>query len=340
MSLLALAPGYPEANDSILATVAGQAVTAREIEQSLALPLFDLEMEKYRLVRRRLDQKIADELLGNAAAAAGKSVSAYVNEQIQPLLATVSDEDVEARYQQVRERARNEPSADALNTSGVDTPELVRQQIRNGVLRERATEGLHRLLQRLSAEAHVSVDFRPPEPPVLQLSEGNDPSLGPVSAAVTIVEYADFECPACRESVAVLKQLRSLYPGQVRLVHRDFPLPAHPGAQPAAEAAQCAYEQGEFWAYHDALFSHAPMLVDHLQLAHDLRLDTDAFHSCLSSGRSQAAVSKDIQEGRRLGISGTPTFFINGRYLSGFQTLEALRAAVDRELTRADPPSQ
>ncbi len=331
MSILALAPGNPEADDSILATVGDRAVTAREIEQSLVIPLFDLEMERYRLVRRRLDQKIADELLANAAAAAGKSVSVYVTEQIQPLLATVSDEDVEARYRQVREQARNEPAVDARNTSEADTPELVRQQIRNVLLRERATQGLHRLLQRLSAEAKVSMELRPPDPPMIQLSEGNDPSLGPVSAAVTIVEYADFECPACRESVAVLKQLTNLYPGQVRLVHRDLPLPAHPGAQPAAEAAHCAYEQGEFWAYHDALFSHAPP-VDHLKLAKDLQLDTKAFHSCLSSGRPQAAVSKDIQEARRLGISGTPTFFVNGRYLSGFQTLEALRAAVDREL--------
>jgi protein-disulfide isomerase len=262
-------------------------------------------------------------------------VSAYVTEQIQPLLATVSDEDVEARHRQVRERAPNGPTANALNASEAETPDLTRQQIRNVLLRERATEGLHGLLQRLSAQAKVSIDFRPPDPPVLQLSDGDDPSLGPVSAAVTIVEYADFECPACRESVAVLKQLRNLYPEQVRLVHRDFPLPAHPEGQPAAAAAHCAYEQGEFWAYHDALFSQAPMPVEYLQLAKDLRLDTEAFRSCLSSGRPQAAVSKDVQEARRLGISGTPTFFVNGRYLSGFQTLEALRAAVDRELVNA-----
>ena len=110
----------------------------------------------------------------------------------------------------------------------------------------------------------------------------------PVSAAVTIVEYADFECPACRESVAVLKQLRNLYPEQVRLVHRDFPLPAHPGGQPAAAAAHCAYEQGEFWAYHDALFSQLPMPVEYLQLANDLKLDTRS----VSAPACRAAVRK------------------------------------------------
>jgi protein-disulfide isomerase len=183
---------------------------------------------------------------------------------------------------------------------------------------------------------------------VVDLPEGNDPSIGPLSAVVTIVEYADFECPACKENVAVLKELKRLYPGQVRLVHRDLPFPGHPGARPAAEAAHCAYEQGRFWEYHDVLFSRASMPVDYLQIAKHLQLDTEAFDSCLSSGRPQAAVSKDVQDAKRLGISGTPTFFVNGRYLSGFQTLEALRAAVDRELSkpavgmqtplRVDPP--
>jgi protein-disulfide isomerase len=103
-------------------------------------------------------------------------------------------------------------------------------------------------------------------------------------------------------------------------------------------AAHCAYEQGEFWPYHDALFARAETRVDYLQLATDLKLDIEAFNSCLSSGRPQAAVSKDIQEARRLGLNGTPTFFVNGRYFSGFQTLEALRAAVDRELIDAAVP--
>ena len=336
LGILALAPGNSKADDSILAMMGERPVTAREIKQSLLIPLFDLEMEKYRLVRRRLDQKIADELLSRAAAAAGKSMSAYVTEQIEPLLATVSDEDVEARYRHDREVAQNQPDGQSLQTADAERAEPARHQIRNVLLRERASEGLHRLLQRLLAEANVSVDFSPPDPPVIDLPDGNDPSLGPLSAGVTIVEYADFECPACKENVAVLKELRSLYPGQVRLVHRDLPLPGHPAARPAAEAAQCAYEQGQFWAYHDILFSRVPMPVDYLQVAKHLQLDSEAFDDCLSSGRPQAAVSKDVQEAKRLGISGTPTFFVNGRYLNGFQTLEALRAAVDRELIK--PP--
>jgi protein-disulfide isomerase len=319
-----------KAGDSILARVGDRGVTAREIEQSLTIPLYDLEMEKYRLMRRRLDQKVVEELLARAANDAGKSVSAYVTEQVQAQLASVSDDDVDARY-------RAETDSGALSAAENGNGQLAKQRIRNLLLRERASQGLQMLIQRLKAEAKVSIELRPPDPPVVQLSDGNDPSIGPANAPVTIVEYGDFECPICKESVAVLKQLRRLYPEQVRLVYRDFPLPAHPQARPAAEAAQCAHEQGQFWAYHDALFAHAPEVPDYLELAQRLHLNSRAFDDCLVSAQTKAAVSKDLEEAQRLGLSGTPTFFVNGRYLSGFQTLDALREAVDRTLDSGQP---
>ena len=194
--------------------------------------------------------------------------------------------------------------------------------------------------KRLSREAKVAVLLRPPAPPVIRLSAGDDPSVGPTTAPVTIVEFGDFECPICKESVAILEQLRALYPHQVRVVYRDFPLAVHPQARAAAEAAQCAYEQGEFWAYHDALFAEAPNIPNYGKLAERLHLNTQTFDSCLASVGPKAAVSRDLNEAQRLGLSGTPTFFVNGRYMSGFQTLEAMREAVDRALVDASPRAE
>ncbi len=314
----------PSGPSSILATGDGIRITSTEIEQALRIPLYDLETEKYRLTRRRLEQAIAERLLEHAAAARGMSVSAFVTAEIQDQVADVSQADVDARYQQVREQLPKDES-------------LAKQAVKNALVQERAGRALQALVARLAREAKVSISVRPPDSPVLEVPVGDDPALGPAGAPVTIVEFGDFECPACKESLPILQRLRSLYPQQIRFVYRDFPIASHPQSRPAAEAARCAHEQGQFWAYHDALFAKAPDLKssDYLKLAESLKLDAGEFAACLNSNRPKAAVAKSFADARRIGLSGTPTFFVNGRYLAGLQTLEALRELVDRELLAA-----
>ena len=293
------------ADSPVMAMVGGAPITQAEIEQALRLPLYELEMERYRLTRRRLDQMIVERLLARAAAAQGKSVSAFVSAEVQGRIAAIP------------------PEADPA-----------KQEARNVLVRERATQALQELVARLSREAGVTVTLPPPDAPVMTIPVGDDPAWGSPAAPVTIVEFADFECPACKDSLPVLRQLRDLYKDQVRLVYRDFPLSSHPQARPAAEAAHCAHEQGKFWAYHDALFAQAPDLKpsDYVTLADRLGLNQAEFTACLAGTRPKAAVAKDLADAQSLGLSGTPTFFINGRYLSGFQSLETLRQHIDREL--------
>jgi protein-disulfide isomerase len=120
-------------------------------------------------------------------------------------------------------------------------------------------------------------------------------------------------------------------------VFRDFPLENHRQAGKAAEAAHCAGLQGKFWEYHDRLFANqsrleVPALKEH---AADLGLDTGAFNACLDEGRFTAAVAQDLKEGMAEGVSATPTFFINGRIISGAQPFEAFKTVIDEELARA-----
>ena len=117
---------------------------------------------------------------------------------------------------------------------------------------------------------------------------------------------------------------------------RDFPLPSHGRAQPAAEAAQCANAQGKFWEYHDAIFDNPRKLEqDNLkQFAVDLELDTDAFNACLDEGEFRKDVVRDHEEGTQAGVTGTPAFFINGRFISGAQPFEAFEKIIEDELAR------
>jgi len=128
--------------------------------------------------------------------------------------------------------------------------------------------------------------------------------------------------------------VKEKYGDDVTIVYRHFPLSFHDRAQRAAEASECANDQGKFWDYHDALFANQRELQDeHLsQYAADVGLDTTAFNECLSSGKHVAKVENDMKEGSSAGMTGTPGFFINGRFIGGAQPLEVFTEIIDSEL--------
>ena len=166
------------------------------------------------------------------------------------------------------------------------------------------------------------------------------PVRGPANAPVTIVEFSDFECPFCKRAHPTLTQLLKDYPGKVKLVYRDFPLESiHPQARRSAEAARCAEDQGKFWDYYDVLFSESPKLSpdDLKRYAAQVGMDVKKFDECVAAGVHKATVQRDLDEGTRLGVNGTPAFFINGRSLSGALPLEAFARIVDEELSRTAP---
>jgi protein-disulfide isomerase len=164
------------------------------------------------------------------------------------------------------------------------------------------------------------------------------PALGPATAPVTIVEFSDFECPFCGQQYPIMKKVEADFAGRIRVVYRHMPLNnVHPHAQKAAEASMCANDQQKFWEMHDAMFQDNKNLdVNALkQKAAALKLDTQAFNGCLDTSKYQDAVTNDIHEGVKLGITGTPVMFINGRYFSGVQPYEEVAKAINEELQRA-----
>jgi protein-disulfide isomerase len=158
---------------------------------------------------------------------------------------------------------------------------------------------------------------------------------GPENAPITIVEFSDFQCPFCKRWFdEVYEPLLDAYPGQIRFVYRHLPLTSiHPDALSAAEAAMCAGEQNAFWDFHDKLFSSATLgNAAYLQYARDLNLNQTSFESCLSNGDYRAQVQADSDFALNLGISSTPTFFINGLAVVGAQPIDVFKQVIDKEL--------
>jgi protein-disulfide isomerase len=169
----------------------------------------------------------------------------------------------------------------------------------------------------------------------------DDPSLGPEAAAITFIEFSDYECPYCRKwYTEVFARLMASYPEQVRFVFRDFPLTSiHANAAPAANAANCAGEQGNYWDFHNKLFGMELGLSKdaYLQYASQLGLDVKAFEECVTSERYKEEVQADFDFAANLGVRSTPTFFINGIAVVGAQPFEVFQEVIDKELAGEIP---
>lgn len=171
---------------------------------------------------------------------------------------------------------------------------------------------------------------------------GSSPVKGRAEAPVTVVVFTDYECPFCAKVEVTLRAIEAQYGRDVRVAWKNHPLPFHKDAQSAAKAALAAHEQGKFWEYHDALFAHQKEL-DRGSLeryAEDLGLDMARFRAAIDSERIAAQVAADAADASRLGVAGTPTFFVNGRRVVGARPLEDFRSAIDEALERRDPGAQ
>jgi protein-disulfide isomerase len=170
---------------------------------------------------------------------------------------------------------------------------------------------------------------------------GNNPSIGPENAPITLIEFGDYECPYCKEwFLETYSQLMSTYQGKIRFVYRDFPLTGlHANASPAAEAADCAGEQGKYWPFNDKLFGGDLALGSdtYLKYASDLGLDSNQFKNCLDTNKYQDAVEANYSFAYNLGVQSTPTFFINGLAVVGAQPFSVFKQIIDQELAGQIP---
>ncbi len=234
--------------------------------------------------------------------------------------------------------AQNNDAAQESGSKGSGVQQNGTQQ--NGTQENGVQQNGPQQNQNNDARSNDKNDKAVPLGPRQDVALGDAPVRGSRNAAVIIVEFADYQCPYCQTMHPELKVLQEELAGKVALAYKDFPLAMHENAEKAAEAARCAGEQGKFWDFHDVLFHNSDRLeVPQLkQYARDLKLNEANFDTCLDSGKEAAAIKKDLAQGRQLGVRGTPSFFFNGRMLSGAMDYYTLRSIVEGVL-KSDAPA-
>ena len=314
-------------DDQVVATVGDRTIRMRDLEQHWkdldAASYARVRQETYDANRNVLNDLIGEYLIQNEAQKRNITVDQLLAQELPKRTQPATEEQIKELYQQSRER-----------TQGVSF-DTVRPAIVAYLERQAPAAARQRYMQELrKGTTDVAIRLEPPRLAITVAPD--DPVSGPPSARIEIVEFSDFQCPFCQRVMPVLKQLMAKYPTQVKLVWKDFPLPIHPDARPAAEAAQCAREQGKFWEYHDKLFANQTEMTpaNLKQWAGQMGMDSAKFSACFDNAAHRQRVQGDMNEGNRDGVSSTPTIFINGRAIVGAVPLEAFEEVIQEELGR------
>lgn len=310
---------------AVLATVGGRPIVAGTINDRLKPIIYNLRLNSYRAQRESLDQTIDDLLLLGEANRRGVGPEEIVRTEISDKLRLPTEDEIGKFF------TENKASFKAdLNTARNQIAAYLQEQNQFRLESEMST--------RLRKGANIRILLAEPAAVAQAVSVDDDPVRGPANAAVTVVEFTDFQCPSCAAMHPVLEEVLKSYGTKVRFVVRDFPLAMHADARKAAEAANAAHAQGKFFEYATLLFKHQKELdVPSLKrYATELGLDRVRFDAALDSGKFAAEVRHDIAQGELYGVGATPTIFINGVMLTEL-TSGALRAAIDRALANAGP---
>jgi protein-disulfide isomerase len=323
LAKVATPPATPAERARVLATVNGKNITSGDIEESL-LPLVSKVQEQVYLVRKDdVDMKVNDILLNQEAQKRGVTTRALLDSEITAKVPVVTEAQALDFYNKNKERLNGE--FPQLKYQIIEYMQQAEQQKLEGAFAERLRNG-----------ASVQTFITPPAAPAFQIATDDQPTKGNPNASVTVVEFTDYQCPSCAATQPILERLITEYGDRVRFVVRDFPLQQHADARKAAEAAEAAREQGKYWDFTAILFRNQSALKPEMlkQYAQVIGLDRAKFDAALDSGKFADKVDRDLLDGQKLGVSGTPSFFVNGRRAQEV-TYEGLKAAVEAALKPA-----
>jgi len=313
-----LAPG------TVLAAVDGDPLRVDPINERMKAYAYKLEMRVYAARKQVLDRRINDVLVLAEAEKRKVGPEEIIRAEITDKLKTPTEAEVAKFYEDNKARIRGD-------LAGARTAIITYLQEDQQAKLEVA------FAEKLRAGAKVQVLLKEPEAPVMSVNLASGASRGDVNAAVTIVEFTDFQCSACGGMYPIVEDVLKSYGNRVHFVIRNFPLTAvHPNAFNAAQAAEAARAQGKYWEYIDVLFKNQTTLdVESLKkYATQVGLDRKRFDAEFDSAKYEPIVRKDMEEGEGYGIDSTPTFYINGVLLTEYSA-EGLRKAIEKAFAKA-----
>ena len=304
---------------AVVAEVDGVPITAEELDRHAAGELQRLRDQEYELRKNALEELVTQRVIKKEAARRGVSEQELMRLEVEEKVARPAASEIQQVYDANRDRVGGRTRAE------------VEPQIVSSLVQQRTAERARAFTQALRDQAKVRIVLDQPRTDV-RIPAGTA-VLGPPDAPVTIIEYSDYLCPYCQSAEAVVAKVLQRYQGKVKFIHRDFLL-GRPRSLAVARGALCAGEQGKFWEYrHDLLSATGDWSDQDLEArGRKMGLKPDDFRSCLASDRHDKTILASSEEGQKLGVSGTPTFFVNGRRMTGVRSEQQFDEIIQAEL--------
>lgn len=293
----------------------------RELDQLLS----DYLMGRYDVEYNAAQQKIDEKLVEAEAAKRGmKAPEDLMKVEITDKTPAPTEAELDEAYAALQRKLRGQ------------TKEQARDILVGAVTQKKQGERYMAFIQELRTKYKATVQLPFPDVPRIAVSADDDPSMGPATAPVTIVQFAEYQCGYCGKARESIDQVMKNYDGKVRFVFRDYPLDFHPNAIPAALAANCAAKQDKYWQVHDAFMANQQALSepDLVRVAKGAGLNMDDWEACRKDPAMTEEIQKDFKDGQEAGVTGTPAFFINGVFINGAQPYEKFKVVVDAELVK------
>ncbi len=308
----------------VVASMGGQQILEADLVKGIESDLYEAELKVYEIKYAKLQAMLLERFMNQDPDKKGLTNDEFLDKHIAKTV-KVTDAQVEAF---IKER---QIPKDQIN------PEI-KARIVEYLTVESKKVAVDNWIAAKTKKTPVEIYIQKPTLPTFEVNVGDAPFKGASDAKVTIVEFSDFQCPFCSKGAQVLSALEKKYGNKIKIAFKHYPLPFHAQARIAAEASMCANEQDSklFWKMHDAMFADQSKLdKDNLiATAKKAGVKEAEFKACLESGKYKAKVDADVAQGGTLGIKSTPTFFINGKLISGAQPLEVFTEVIDGDLNK------
>ncbi len=310
----------------VVAKINGEEITEEQLVGDAQLELMQIKKQEYDLKMNQLNKLISDRVLGAEAKKNGMAnAEEYIGKKLLKGEIKISD----AEYKKfVKEK----------NIPESNINDQVKERIFSYMKEQKREETIQSAVAKLTKGSPVEVYFKKPKSNI-QVDIGEAPIAGGENAKVSVIIFSDFQCPFCGRAAKTVSEIKKKYGNKIKIAFKQFPLPMHKDAEPAAEASMCVYEQGKdkFWKFHDIAFAAQDKLDSENLVKHAKASGADEkkFKECMDAKKYADFVKKDMTYGEKLGVRSTPTFFVNGQLLSGALPVEQFSEVIDEELEAA-----